>query len=173
MTEMADVVDGRDEGTSVVIRDRRQDDLAGCVELMREVHRSDGYPSVWMDDAADWLDLPDRLGAWVAEANGRLVGHMLLTRVHRSDILPGRDALEIRRLFVGPSHRGLGIASSLIRTGTGRAGPRPVLLEVVEGTEAVTVYRRLGWREVARRRADWRNRDGDCPELLWYRAPDP
>lgn len=158
------------EGRSV-IRERRREDLTACVELMREVHDHDGYPSVWMDDPSAWLDLPDPLGAWVAESGTRLVGHLLLTEVQRPDILPGQDALEIKRLFVGPSDRGLGIAANLMRTAIGRAGPRPVVLEAVATTSAVAVYERLGWQEVTRREADWLDREGRYPELIWFQAP--
>jgi GNAT superfamily N-acetyltransferase len=155
----------------MIVRDRQKDDLPGCVAVLQEVHHCDGYPVTWMDDPAGWLDPPDPVGAWVAEIGGHLVGHLLLVDVHRSDILPGADALEIKRLFVSPSRRGRRIASGLIRKAIDRAGQRPVVLEVVAGNEAVTVYHRLGWQEITRRRADWPIRPDEFPELIWLRAP--
>ncbi|MEU1026849.1 GNAT family N-acetyltransferase, partial [Streptomyces sp. NPDC005904] len=55
-------------------------DLAACVEVLAQVHKRDGYPVNWPDRPADWLSGTAALGAWVAELDGRVVGHVGLFR---------------------------------------------------------------------------------------------
>jgi GNAT superfamily N-acetyltransferase len=141
------------------------------VTLLRAVHEADNYPMIWQVDADRWIDPPDLLGAWVAELDGALVGHLLLGPIHQADILPGTQAVEAMRLFVHPSRRGLGIAAALLRAAITCAGDRPVVLVVVDGTPAVAAYQRLGWKEITRHRADWTIGPDQYPELIWYQAP--
>jgi hypothetical protein len=68
------------ESVGVLLRDRTDADLAGCVALARAVQEQDGYPHYLPGDLRDFLVLPDAYGAWVAERDGRIVGHVALRR---------------------------------------------------------------------------------------------
>jgi hypothetical protein len=62
----------------VLIRPRRDDDLAACADLVREVHAADRYPRYLPADIASFLAPPDPYGCWVAEGNGEVLGHVAL-----------------------------------------------------------------------------------------------
>ena len=63
---------------AVRIRLRTDDDLGECVGLLETVESTDRYPAHWPDDPALWLSPKAMLGAWVAETDGRIVGHVAL-----------------------------------------------------------------------------------------------
>jgi ribosomal protein S18 acetylase RimI-like enzyme len=126
--------------------------------MLAEVHQSDGYPNRWPDDPSEWLAPQNSVSAWVAERDGRLVGHLVLT---------GRnDELWVSRLFVDPSARGSKVGEALLR----RARSRGVLmLDVVESAErAIALYERTGWTLVGRRDAEWIMSDGTRPTERIY-----
>ncbi|MGB7240227.1 MAG: GNAT family N-acetyltransferase [Rhodococcus sp. (in: high G+C Gram-positive bacteria)] len=135
------------------IRPRRPDDLPGCVRMLAEVHESDGYPNRWPDDPAEWLAPENSVAAWVAEHDGRLVGHLVLT---------GRnDELWVSRLFVDPSARGSKVGEALLRQARSCG---VLMLDVVESSErAIALYERTGWTLVGRRDAEWIMSDGTRP----------
>jgi len=70
-------------------------------------------------------DLPsnglERTEGWVAEANGRLLGHVALERTV--------DAAVLRSLAVAPSARGQGLARRLMDLAEAEAGHRTLLLK--------------------------------------------
>ena len=111
------------------------------MEVLAEVHRQDGYPTCWPTNPVGWLDAPGLLGAWVAEEDGVMAGHIaLVAGVDDAQLIAvaGRPAAElamVARLFVSAatqfgSSRGLGL-----------------MLEVVNepGSAARALYERLGW----------------------------
>jgi hypothetical protein len=61
-----------------MIRPRREEDLERCVALLRRVYEVDRYPMIWPPDTVRWLSGRDALAAWVAEDDGRLLGHLSL-----------------------------------------------------------------------------------------------
>ena len=61
----------------MLLRDRTDGDLAGCVELGPGVHERDGYPHYLPGDPREFLVMPDAYGVWVAERAGQIVGHAL------------------------------------------------------------------------------------------------
>lgn len=87
-------------------------------------------------------------------------GRLLVVR-GREDVLLGTcflrrirpDAVEIKRLFLRPAARGLGLGRALAGRALAEArsmGARRVLLDTgVWMTEARTLYQRLGFREIA------------------------
>ena len=93
----------------MVIRERRESDLALCLELALAVKARDGYPPRGPVDIEHFLAPPEQLAAWVAEDGSALVGHVAVhiageystTRV-ASDFLrrPSSDLALSARLFV-------------------------------------------------------------------------
>ncbi|MBU7599424.1 hypothetical protein JGS22_017825 [Streptomyces sp. P38-E01] len=73
-----DTEDGAEAGGSprIRVRTRRPADLPQCALALAEVHRQDGYPVNWPEDAAGWLGRVSEYGAWVAVLDGRTVGHI-------------------------------------------------------------------------------------------------
>jgi GNAT superfamily N-acetyltransferase len=148
----------------MLIRERRDEDVPVCVELLRAVHETGGYPINWPADPGSWLTPELALGCWVAVSDDRVVGHVVLTAA-------GVGA-EVERLFVDPKATRQGIGRQLLDhcVGTAAALGRRLSLEVVDNSgPAVTLYRRAGWLEVGRTRIDW---GGDqATELIRFDAP--
>lgn len=129
-----------------MIRKRRERDLDACVAVLAQVHTHSGYPHHWPDDPARWLTPDELTAAWVAEADGRVVGHVALC---------GR---EVSRLCVAPAARGAGLGGRLLRAVEEEAaarGLRPVLEVKTTDTSAIALYERLGWVRRATERQEW------------------
>lgn len=151
----------RPAGSALVIRARAGGDLDGCVALLAEVHRRDGYPMTWPDNPADWLAEPGLLGAWVATRNGRLAGHVGLSAAGSGDAaadLFGDRAGLVSRLFVAPAERGRGTGAALLRHVMREArqrGLRPVLEVLATSEPTVAFYEQLGWRPLGNVERQW------------------
>src|ERR1700733_3294123 len=143
-----------------MVRTRRSEDLDRCVALLREVHDADRYPTVWPADPAGWLAGRRLLGAWVAEENDALVGHLALlgtdaARAHSQWCealqLPVERLAVVSRLFVSPDARGRGIAGALLRRAEERARAAGLGLGLdvaAHNGAAIAFYARRGWRRV-------------------------
>ncbi|MGW6743495.1 GNAT family N-acetyltransferase [Streptomyces sp. NPDC055025] len=146
------------------VRRRGENDLADCLRVLAEVHKVDGYPVNWPESAADWLAGPTQLAAWVAELDGRIVGHAALTPAGADDVAPAlwssrtgtpvTDTVVLGRLFVARSARGHGIGGLLMSQAAREArerGLHPVLDVVACDTAAAAaaLYERLGWNLMA------------------------
>lgn len=150
--------------------------------MLAGVHKADGYPVNWPDRPAEWLEGDRVLGAWVAELDGRVVGHVGLSRPGAGDEAaalwseraePGAAAAAVvSRLFVAPDARGHGIGALLmgrvVRESRAR-GLHPVLDVVSSDTAAAALYARLGWRLLAVMEREWR--PGGRVALHCYAAP--
>jgi len=129
----------------VTIRLRRSDDLPACVEVLAEIHRQDGYPTRWPKDPARWLDSPGLLGAWVAEEEGIIDGHIaLIAGVDDAQLIAaaGRPAAElamVSRLFVGLTARGRQLGEGLVSTATQFGSSRGLGLVLVEEGQRLDV----------------------------------
>lgn len=143
-----------------MVRPRRPEDLERCVALLREVRDADGYPTVWPADPAGWLAGRHSLGAWVAEADGALLGHVALLGTDASGAhqrwrealdLPAERLAVVSRRFVSPRARGQGIGDTLLRRAEAHAedGELGLVLDVAAHNEdAIAFYERRGWRRV-------------------------
>ncbi|MEV4801865.1 GNAT family N-acetyltransferase [Nonomuraea sp. NPDC049421] len=142
------------------IRLRLPADLDACVEALAQVQAADRYPVDWPGDPGGWLTPSDLTSAWVAVEDGAVLGHVGLTR----------DA-EIVRLFVTPAARGRGLAARLLDT-VRATTPGPLKLEVSsEGTAAIALYERTGWRHTGTTRGRWLNAAGEPALLHHYTSP--
>jgi GNAT superfamily N-acetyltransferase len=144
------------------VRRRTDGDVEECVRVLAEVHRRDGYPVNWPDQPGEWLSHGPLLGSWVAELDGRLVGHVGLSQggegdpapmawSERNGTAPGATAV-VSRLFVAPRSRGRRIGALLIGRAVEEArhrGLHPVLDVVTTDTAAAALYERLGWELMA------------------------
>ncbi|MFG2373066.1 GNAT family N-acetyltransferase [Streptomyces sp. NPDC048504] len=138
------------------------------MRVLAEVHRLDGYPVNWPDRPGDWLSHGPLLGSWVAELEGRLVGHVTLAPGGENDLAPmlwserngaTRDMTAVvGRLFVSPEARGRRIGALLIGRAVEEArrhGLHPVLDVVASDTAAAALYERLGWELMAAVEQQW------------------
>ncbi|MBZ4321045.1 GNAT family N-acetyltransferase [Streptomyces huiliensis] len=155
-------------GTAPRVRLRNDDDLGDCARVLAEVHERDGYPVNWPDQPSTWLTPPPLVAAWVAELDGRVVGHVGLSRSDEGDAAPGLwsaragvsadAAVVVSRLFVAPSARGHGIGALLMARAVAEArrrGSHPVLDVVASDTAAAALYERLGWELLATVEQQW------------------
>ncbi|MER6782686.1 MULTISPECIES: GNAT family N-acetyltransferase [unclassified Streptomyces] len=125
-----------------------EDDVEACLRVLAEVHRHDGYPLNWPAQRGAWLSDGPLLGSWVAELDGRPVGHIGLSHAAAGDSAPalwsGRTgappeaASVVTRLFVSPGARGHSLGALLIGRAVQEAqrhGLHPVL-DVLSGDAA-------------------------------------
>ncbi|WP_371645692.1 GNAT family N-acetyltransferase [Streptomyces sp. NBC_00597] len=150
------------------VRQRTDRDPGDCARVLTEVHEHDGYPVNWPDDPGTWLTPPSLIASWVAQLDGRIVGHVGLSWSSAGDAAPGlwsahagvsRDATAVvNRLFVAPSARGHGIGALLMARAVAEArhhGLHPVLDVVASDTAASALYERLGWQLLATVEQQW------------------
>jgi GNAT superfamily N-acetyltransferase len=140
------------------IRAREERDLAAGGPLVTAVHDSDGYPVRPPPDPSDFLRVADALGAWVAEEDGDVVGHVLLRpstsapvmrAAARATGLPEDRLGVVGRLLVSPTARRRGLGRALLDVAAshaGRLGLHPVLDVVTGHRAAIAMYEAAGWR---------------------------
>lgn len=165
------------------LRVRREGDLDACEHLARVVHAADGYPPRCADDLRVFVSGADALGAWVAESEQGIVGHVaLMPRSSRVVMEVGSAATGrlpeqlcvVARLFVSPTERNAGIGSSLlaIAANAGLArGLRPILDVAAHLDNAIRLYERAGWVCAGRVTVDF-HKEAPLAELV-YIGPDP
>ena len=151
---------------SLVIRERRDDDLPALARILTEQQPTSHYPVQWPLDIPieDFLVRPGEERAWVAELDARVVGHVAVHTLGdelRGSFVAatGTEALaELAVLFVGADVIGTGIGGRLHDTAVDwivASGRQPVLDVVPVHHQAVEVYRHRGWQEVGQVRLDW------------------
>jgi GNAT superfamily N-acetyltransferase len=167
----------------VIIRPKSAADADDLLTLALEVHRCDGYPRFLPDDLAGFITASQQDEAWVAESDGRIVGHVALHHAAVSPMLPAAqratglspDRLAmLARLLVAPTVRRQGVAQQLIAVATQHAqalGRRVVLDVVKEADTAIRLYERLGWTRLED--VQLFLRDGQVLDLWVYLSPPP
>ncbi|MEU9231099.1 GNAT family N-acetyltransferase [Streptomyces subrutilus] len=158
----------RARGRPPGLRRREPADLDACAAVLADVHAHDGYPLDWPDRPARWLAPPALLDAWVAHREGRVTGHVGLSRSAAADAapalwsrragVPAERTAVISRLFVSPADRGRGTGALLLERAVREAHGRalhPVLDVLASDTAAAALYERLGWSRLATVQQRW------------------
>ena len=173
--------DAADNNPSVRVRPRLTQDLEGLVKVATRVQELDGYPAYLPDnDLHRFLARPVALAAWVAEAAGRVVGHVALnSESHPGAMAVVRDAGiagevgVVARLLVDPVARRRGLGARLLEQARAEAigrGRVPVLDVVASAAPAISLYRASGWQEVGR--CEFAITPGQAPvEEIVFAAP--
>lgn len=164
----------------MIVRPREERDLDVLLPLLQHLHETEGYPVRAAAVSARWLTTsekparPDRreLGGWVAEHDGRVLGHVGLHPA-QGPALPlwqagtGRDEdgiAVVSRLYTDRSVPGAGTA--LLAHAVAQAAPRTAVLEVDVLSAAYRWYLRRGWREAGRVVQPWGHRQVDTAALV-------
>ena len=138
------------EPMTVAIRQASTHDLDDLLALMHEFYAESGYPLNVDRARAAFLPLlsQEQLGqVWLAELDGQLAGHLVLTFCHSMEY-GGRSAF-VDDLFVRPALRRRGVGRALVvraRAICEELGVRAMHLEVARTNgPAQTVYRAVGF----------------------------
>jgi ribosomal protein S18 acetylase RimI-like enzyme len=143
--------------STATIRPYDDTDLPGTAGALTNVHATDGYPVEGVAHPEAWLRSDDVLASWVAEADGRIVGHVAVMRPRGQDAVTlwaGQSGDEeqhiavLARLFVVRDARSQALGERLVRTAMlyARHHDRRLVLDVmVKDTAAIRLYERLGW----------------------------
>ena len=163
------------------VRHRRADDIAACVEILEGTAVADGYPLNRRDVRDSFVVRKRELGAWVAEIDNRVVGHVSiqwpddwLTYQVVRDVtgLTADEVSILSALFVSVEYRGRAVGRGLIdhAVQASRAMGRHPALDVGKTlTSAVAVYEAARWRRIG----EIAFAIGDVPVESWvYLAPD-
>ena len=166
---------------TVTIRDRRHDDLPALAAVLAEQQAATRYPVRWPlpVPVEDFLVRPGEERAWVAEVDGRVVGHVAVyaldgpLRAHFVAAVGSEDLAELAVLFVGSDVIGTGVGGRLHDTAVDwivASGRQPVLDVVPVHDRAVEVYRHRGWEVVGEVQPAWLAADFPVMTLMALRS---
>ena len=161
------------------VRPRTETDLDALVEIARAVQVNDGYPGKAPRDLRSFIVSAEALGAWVAEHDGHVIGHVALHPESlpvvmdlAADAAGTRHLGVIARLLVSPDARRLGAGRALLEQATvesRRRGLHPILDVVTEYAPAVSLYESCGWHNAGE--VTMRFRDGTELQSYVFVAP--
>ncbi|MDF6043492.1 GNAT family N-acetyltransferase [Streptomyces sp. JH14] len=147
--------------SSAFVRRRSQGDIFEAAKVLSAVHESDGYPVEGVAEPEKWLTPAGLLAAWVAELDGRVVGHVVVNRpqpgdeaAHMWQERSGDDSSAIAvlaRLFVAREARKASVGEGLMRAAmeyTRENRIRLVLDVMKKDVAAIRLYERLGWQRI-------------------------
>ncbi|MGB0101147.1 MAG: GNAT family N-acetyltransferase [Nocardioides sp.] len=149
-----------------MIRERRPEDLPVLAGLLAAQQAATQYPIRWPlpFPVEDFLVRAGEERAWVAELDGRVVGHVGVYSLGgplRDAFVTGagrEDLAELAVLFVAADAVGAGIGGLLHDTAVDwirSSGRLPVLDVVPVHDRAVALYERRGWRAIGEVRPVW------------------
>ena len=165
----------------MIVRPRTDDDLDACVRMATIIQDLDGYPTRRPLDLRGFLASPDALGAWVAEREGQVVGHVALHRHSTPEVLAmASQALSrpvdqlgvVARLLVSPYARREKIGRTLLNAAASEASRRgrwPILDVVTTFEAAVNLYESCRWARVGQ--VTFRFHDGGSVDEFVYLGP--
>jgi len=169
------VDDLRRAGTvATVVRPRVEADVAVLAAILRDLHLHDHYPMRLQPDLGAWLCREPVLGAWVADHDGGVVGHVGLCLPAPDDpvsALVAEPAAIVSRLFVARDARGQALGERLVRAAwreAGQHGLRPMLDVLVRDAAAVALYERIGWQRIG---TITHEIDGNSVPAICFAAP--
>lgn len=157
------------------LRPRHPDDVPGLLVLLRRTHEREGYPVREAAVSAWWLASERELGGWVAEQDGRLLGHVALhpadgdaaLRLWQQGTGRGPDGLAVvSRLFTGRTVTGTGVALLGHAVDQAAALGRAPVLQVDPESPARGFYLRRGWTDVGTVRQQWGHRTVDAVVMV-------
>ena len=143
--------------SSVDVRPRIDSDLDGCEKVAAAVRAADGYPPHLPHQLRQFVESPNAFGAWVADDDGKIVGHVALNPTSSDEVIalacevlhkPAAALGVVARLFVAPSHRRQGTGRRLLRAATAAAAARGLVPILDVGTHfkpAIALYEKHGW----------------------------
>jgi ribosomal protein S18 acetylase RimI-like enzyme len=146
--------------TSTAVRPITDDDVPGAAAALVEVHATDGYPVEGVAEPEAWIRPPGVLEAWVAEQEGKVVGHVAVMRPQGEGAVDlwreksGEDEERIgvlARLFVVREARKHAVGEDLMTAAMDYARQRSlrlVLDVMAKDTAAIRLYERLGWQHI-------------------------
>jgi ribosomal protein S18 acetylase RimI-like enzyme len=167
----------------MIVRVRTEADLEGCVRVARAVQSVDGYPHPSVGDLRAFLASSDAFEAWVAEEDGKVVGHVALRSRSSPEVMelaarvtgqPLERLAVVARLCVSPSSRGQGFGHDLLHIAANDAAGRgrwPVLDVATHFEAANKLYERCGWSRAGRVTVPFR--DDIVFDEFVYIAPRP
>ena len=126
------------------------DGLAQCVTAAYEIYipRMGGQPPGPM--LADYAEVIAQHQVWVAEADGVIIGGLVL--------MPYEDYILLDNIAVHPNHQGQGVGRALLELADAEAMLQGYgelrLYTHVTMTENIALYTRLGWVETHRGEQD-------------------
>lgn len=144
----------------IVIRERTPADLPAAGAALVAVHSTDGYPVEGVADPEAWLTSPSQINAWVAEVDGRIVGHVAIGHPQAGDAAAltwqantegDSDVAVLGRLFVLADARGSALGERLMAAAIEDAahhGQRLVLDVMAKDAAAIKLYERTGWQRI-------------------------
>lgn len=153
----------------VVVRERTGEDIAALATVLADQQPHSGYPQNWPlpFPVESFIARAGEDAAWVAELEGRVVGHVAVSRVEpglEADLWtagagrPREELAAVAVLFVDHTMVGRGVGKALLARAVAaiRASGRTPVLDVVQETaSAVELYRRSGWQVVGEGRPWW------------------
>nr|WP_157345004.1 GNAT family N-acetyltransferase [Nocardioides sp. MAH-18] len=167
-----------------MVRERRPEDVPLLAQALAEQQAATQYPVRWPlpIPVEDFLVRPGEERAWVAEVEGRVVGHVAVHTLGDGLRGPFLDALgtdelaELAVLFVAGDVVGTGVGGRLHDTAVEwirASGRRPVLDVVPVHARAVAVYRHRGWQVVGEVQPVWLAEDFPTLVLMALSARPP
>jgi ribosomal protein S18 acetylase RimI-like enzyme len=172
-----------DDAQRVDIRPRRDSDIPEATKALVKVHERDGYPVEGVGEPESWLTPPDLLKAWVAELDGRIVGHVALSHPSGEDAVAlwqeqsGASESEVAvlaRLFVAPEARRMALGRRLTQAAMEYATEedlRLVLDVMTKDTSAMRLYEALGWQRIGTSKHAYG--EGQQTDAICYVSPAP
>lgn len=143
------------------IRTRNAHDLVACEAVARAVLAADGYPPRLPPlRLREFISGPQPLAAWVAVADDRVLGQVVLNSAASPEVLSlarrttglqSYDFGVVARLLVSPTARRRGAATALLDIATTEArtrGLQPLLDVATHFAGAIALYESSGWRRI-------------------------